>query len=126
MEPRLDHMRRMLLLASLLRTDPTCVGKCVEHTNTACAHEHSILYANAWASVRREHSVRGQLRGAHEHSMPAVCNVHCIRAARTHRVCAVCTLACTLHMQVRGGRDARSQRRACRGARVHTDPRGCG
>ena len=134
MEPRLEHMRRMLLLASMLRTDPKCVGKCVG------------LRGSRWGTRTR-----------HARCMQCApyLRTHCVCTLRTRRVYATCTLAhallhmhpahalctCTLHMhpahallhmhsahallhmQVRGGRDARSQRRACRSARVHTYPR---
>ena len=91
MEPRLEHMRRMLLLASMLRTDPKCVGKCVG------------LRGSRWGTRTR-----------HARCMQCApyLRTHCVCTLRTRRVYATCTLAhallhmhpahapctCTLHM----------------------------
>ena len=86
-------MRRMLLLASLLRTDPACVGKCVEHTNTACP-----LYAVYTVYALRVHTACTLY--AHVH---ALCTCRCV-AVVTHAasVALVAALACTPTLEAAG------------------------
>ena len=83
----------MLLLASLLRTDPACVGKCVEHTNTACP-----LYAMYTVYALRVHTACTLY--AHVH---ALCTCRCV-AVVTHAasVALVAALACTPTLEAAG------------------------
>ena len=83
----------MLLLASLLRTDPACVGKCVEHTNTACP-----LYAVYTVYALRVHTACTLY--AHVH---ALCTCRCV-AVVTHAasIALVAALACTPTLDAAG------------------------
>ena len=157
MEPRLEHMRRMLLLASLVSPISPCISMYLLTSPyislhlACCCSPRWLSRARARArtrtrtlaptraltlalnpspnpnqlrtdpecvgkcvGTRTQHARCKQMRTVYA---PRVHNVH--MRMHTH-------LPCPLHLQVRGGRDARSQRRARRGARVHAKPRGRG